>query len=94
MCVCILYTIILLYTVKLTQITYNSGILYYVYMGMLAIFCTNSINILAGVNGIEAGQSLVISSTVIVFNVIELGGYNTHHTLGCTYARLNLVRYA
>lgn len=26
----------------------NSGILYYVYMGMLAVFCTNAINILAG----------------------------------------------
>lgn len=27
-----------------------------VYMVMLTIFCTNSINILAGVNGLEAGQ--------------------------------------
>ena len=28
----------------------NSGIFYYVYMGMLAVFCTNAINILAGKN--------------------------------------------
>ena len=28
------------------------GILYYVYMGMLAVFCTNAINIYAGINGI------------------------------------------
>ena len=29
--------------------------IYYVYMGMLAIFCTNSINIYAGLNGLEVG---------------------------------------
>uniref|UniRef100_A0A4W3GHJ2 UDP-N-acetylglucosamine--dolichyl-phosphate N-acetylglucosaminephosphotransferase n=1 Tax=Callorhinchus milii TaxID=7868 RepID=A0A4W3GHJ2_CALMI len=56
------------------------GILYYVYMGMLAVFCTNAINILAGINGIEAGQSLVIASSIIVFNVIELNGdYKDDH---------------
>lgn len=29
---------------------------YMVYMGMLAVFCTNAINIYAGINGLEAGQ--------------------------------------
>ncbi|XP_001604731.1 UDP-N-acetylglucosamine--dolichyl-phosphate N-acetylglucosaminephosphotransferase [Nasonia vitripennis] len=52
----------------------NLGILYYVYMGMLAVFCTNAINILAGVNGLEVGQSLVIASSILVFNVVELFG--------------------
>ncbi|XP_067910129.1 UDP-N-acetylglucosamine--dolichyl-phosphate N-acetylglucosaminephosphotransferase [Heterodontus francisci] len=56
------------------------GILYYVYMGMLAVFCTNAINILAGINGIEAGQSLVISMSIIVFNLVELNGdYKDDH---------------
>lgn len=50
----------------------NLGVLYYVYMGMLAVFCTNAINILAGVNGLEVGQSLVIASSIIIFNCIEL----------------------
>ncbi|XP_056648406.1 UDP-N-acetylglucosamine--dolichyl-phosphate N-acetylglucosaminephosphotransferase [Diorhabda sublineata] len=50
------------------------GILYYVYMGMLAVFCTNAINILAGVNGLETGQSVVIALSIIIFNVIELFG--------------------
>lgn len=50
------------------------GILYYVYMGMLAVFCTNAINILAGINGLEAGQSLVIAASIIIFNVVELNG--------------------
>jgi UDP-N-acetylglucosamine--dolichyl-phosphate N-acetylglucosaminephosphotransferase len=31
------------------------GILYYVYMGLLAVFATNAINILAGINGLEGG---------------------------------------
>jgi UDP-N-acetylglucosamine--dolichyl-phosphate N-acetylglucosaminephosphotransferase len=31
------------------------GILYQLYMSMLAVFCTNSINIYAGINGIEVG---------------------------------------
>lgn len=48
------------------------GPLYYVYMGMLAVFCTNAINILAGINGLESGQSLVIAGSIMVFNVIEL----------------------
>jgi len=52
--------------------TINLGIFYYIYMGMLAVFCTNSINIYAGINGLEVGQSLIISLSVIVFNFIEL----------------------
>jgi len=50
------------------------GMLYYVYMGMLAVFCTNAINIIAGINGIEAGQGLVIACSVAVFNVLEYNG--------------------
>ncbi|XP_071958202.1 UDP-N-acetylglucosamine--dolichyl-phosphate N-acetylglucosaminephosphotransferase-like isoform X2 [Antedon mediterranea] len=48
--------------------------MYYVYMGMLGVFCTNAINILAGINGIEAGQSLVIGLSIVVFNCYELYG--------------------
>ncbi|EPY88035.1 UDP-N-acetylglucosamine--dolichyl-phosphate N-acetylglucosaminephosphotransferase [Vicugna pacos] len=56
------------------------GILYYVYMGLLAVFCTNAINILAGINGLEAGQSLVISASIIIFNLVELeGDYRDDH---------------
>ena len=50
------------------------GILYYVYMGMLAVFCTNAINILSGINGLETGQSFVIGISVLIFNFIELSG--------------------
>eukprot|EP01103_Thecamoeba_quadrilineata_P015300 TRINITY_DN4794_c0_g1_i1.p1 TRINITY_DN4794_c0_g1~~TRINITY_DN4794_c0_g1_i1.p1 ORF type:complete len:462 (-),score=31.47 TRINITY_DN4794_c0_g1_i1:23-1303(-) len=54
--------------------SFNLGVLYYVYMGMLAVFCTNAINILAGVNGVEAGQSLVIGFSIAIFNVLQLMG--------------------
>lgn len=39
---------------------------------MLAVFCTNAINILAGINGLEVGQSLIISLSIIIFNLIEM----------------------
>lgn len=48
------------------------GFLYYVYMGMLAVFCTNAINILAGINGLEVGQSIIIAASMAVFNLVEL----------------------
>ncbi|KAK9917197.1 hypothetical protein WJX75_001761 [Coccomyxa subellipsoidea] len=50
------------------------GLLYKVYMVMLVIFCTNAINILAGVNGLEAGQTFVIACAVAFHNIWELAG--------------------
>eukprot|EP00192_Tetraselmis_astigmatica_P012961 CAMPEP_0117655980 /NCGR_PEP_ID=MMETSP0804-20121206/4562_1 /TAXON_ID=1074897 /ORGANISM="Tetraselmis astigmatica, Strain CCMP880" /LENGTH=410 /DNA_ID=CAMNT_0005462355 /DNA_START=130 /DNA_END=1359 /DNA_ORIENTATION=- len=48
------------------------GILYKMYMLLLACFCTNSINILAGVNGLEAGQTLILGFAVLLHNLLEL----------------------
>ncbi|CCI49482.1 unnamed protein product [Albugo candida] len=48
------------------------GWLFYVYMAMMAVFCTNAINIYAGVNGLEAGQSCVIAFAVLIQNVVQL----------------------
>ncbi|KAK5954996.1 tunicamycin resistance protein [Knufia fluminis] len=45
----------------------NLGVFYYAYMSALSIFAPNSINIFAGINGIEVGQSLVIAG-LLVFN--------------------------
>ncbi|XP_063222315.1 UDP-N-acetylglucosamine--dolichyl-phosphate N-acetylglucosaminephosphotransferase isoform X2 [Bacillus rossius redtenbacheri] len=61
-------------------LTVDLGWLFYVYMGMLAVFCTNAINILAGVNGLEVGQSVVIACSVAAFNLVELFGglWRTH----------------
>lgn len=54
------------------------GIFYYVYMAMLVIFCTHTINILAGINGIEAGQSLVIALSVIVNDLLYIFDNNNY----------------
>lgn len=45
---------------------------YYIYMGALAIFCPNSINILAGINGIEVMQSIVIALLLIINDSLYL----------------------
>jgi UDP-N-acetylglucosamine--dolichyl-phosphate N-acetylglucosaminephosphotransferase len=43
---------------------YEAGWIYKLYMWLLAVFCTNSINIHAGLNGLEVGQTLVIAYAV------------------------------
>ncbi|KAI5955893.1 ALG7 [Candida jiufengensis] len=42
------------------------GIFYYVYMSAISIFSPNSINILAGVNGLEVGQSVILAIIFLV----------------------------
>jgi UDP-N-acetylglucosamine--dolichyl-phosphate N-acetylglucosaminephosphotransferase len=51
---------------------FNLGALYYVYMAGVAIFCPNSINILAGINGIEVSQSLVIAALLVLNDCLYL----------------------
>ncbi len=48
------------------------GALYYVYMAALCIFSPNSINILAGINGIEVSQSIVIAALLAFNDVLYL----------------------
>jgi len=48
------------------------GVFYLLYMGMLAVFCTNAINIYAGINGLEAGQSYVIGCSILLHNFLEI----------------------
>lgn len=66
------------------------GLLYYLYMVSLVVFCTNAINIYAGINGLEVGQSVVVALSVVVVNLLELdwrggskedvlGGDGKHH---------------
>ena len=54
------------------------GILYKVYMCLLSVFCTNSINILAGINGLEAGQSLIIGIFVVVHKLLVIRDVPLH----------------
>lgn len=48
------------------------GIFYYIYMLMFVIFCTNAINIYAGINGIEVGQTIVWTMTILLYNLVEI----------------------
>lgn len=48
------------------------GFFYYIYMLMFVIFCTNAINIYAGINGLEVGQTIVLTLTVVLYNLIEI----------------------
>ncbi|KAK0560753.1 tunicamycin resistance protein [Tilletia horrida] len=48
------------------------GPLYYLYISLLSTFCTNSINILAGINGVEVGQSLVIALSLVCNDLLYL----------------------
>jgi len=52
----------------------NLSFFFYIYMGTLAVFCTNAVNILAGINGLEVGQSLIIACFIVLFNFVQLQG--------------------
>lgn len=69
-------------------------------MGMLAVFCTNAINILAGINGLETGQSLIIAISISIFNVVELSGdcfqahlFSLHFMIPFIAVTLALLKY-
>ncbi|KAJ1964139.1 tunicamycin resistance protein, partial [Dipsacomyces acuminosporus] len=56
--------------------TIDLGVLYYVYIGLMAVFCTNAINILAGINGVEVGQSIVIALSIIAKDIANINSGN------------------
>eukprot|EP01041_Mallomonas_annulata_P000831 gene831-1618_t len=47
------------------------GFYFLIFMGLLAVFCTNAINILAGINGLECGQSYIIACSILFFKLYE-----------------------
>jgi UDP-N-acetylglucosamine--dolichyl-phosphate N-acetylglucosaminephosphotransferase len=62
------------------------GFLYYLYMAALSIFAPNSINILAGINGLEVGQSLVIAGLLILNSSLYLVPFPGNPVLSNGYA--------
>ena len=54
------------------------GFFYYVFLASLAVFATNAINILAGVNGLEVGQTVVLTGSLILNNIIQLSRLDRH----------------
>ncbi|KAG7120474.1 UDP-N-acetylglucosamine--dolichyl-phosphate N-acetylglucosaminephosphotransferase like protein [Verticillium longisporum] len=51
---------------------FNLGPLYYFYMACVAMFCPQSINMLAGINGIEVSQCLVVSLLLALNDALYL----------------------
>ncbi|AMD21310.1 HER031Cp [Eremothecium sinecaudum] len=52
--------------------TINLGWAYYAYMASMSIFCSNSINILAGINGLEVLQSIVLGIVCLCNDTIYM----------------------
>jgi UDP-N-acetylglucosamine--dolichyl-phosphate N-acetylglucosaminephosphotransferase len=52
------------------------GIFYYIFLAMLSVFGTNAINILAGLNGLEVGQSMVIAAASIVNLLVQMNRHS------------------
>eukprot|EP01055_Gregarina_sp_Pseudo9_P005132 Gregarina_sp_Pseudo_9__5131@NODE_540_length_2608_cov_12_461269_g510_i0_p1_GENE_NODE_540_length_2608_cov_12_461269_g510_i0NODE_540_length_2608_cov_12_461269_g510_i0_p1_ORF_typecomplete_len412_score70_79Glycos_transf_4/PF00953_21/0_41Glycos_transf_4/PF00953_21/1e42Mtp/PF03821_16/6_7e02Mtp/PF03821_16/7_4e02Mtp/PF03821_16/0_074_NODE_540_length_2608_cov_12_461269_g510_i0371272 len=71
-------------------IVFELGVLYNVYMACLIIFCSNAINIYAGLNGLEVGQSIIIGGFICLHNTIEVltneanSTAAVHHNLSLT----------
>lgn len=66
------------------------GVLFVFFLWALIVFATNSINILAGVNGLEVGQSVVVSGSMIAYNLIQMsrGRIEVEHQLVSIYILL------
>lgn len=56
----------------------NLGWIYYVYMAAVSIFCPNSINMLAGINGVEVAQSLVIAILLLINDSLYLSPFTPY----------------
>jgi UDP-N-acetylglucosamine--dolichyl-phosphate N-acetylglucosaminephosphotransferase len=48
------------------------GHFFSIYMILIIIFCAQAINIFAGINGLEAGQSYIIGCSILIFNLCEI----------------------
>lgn len=59
----------------------NLGVLYYCYMASVSIFCPNSINILAGINGLEVGQTIIVAILLLFNDFYYIVGYFFENTL-------------
>ncbi|KAH9868936.1 hypothetical protein J1614_008011 [Plenodomus biglobosus] len=57
---------------------FDLGWLYYAYMASISIFSPNSINILAGINGIEVAQSVVIAVLIVGNDMLYLSPFTSY----------------
>lgn len=62
-----------------------------IYMGMLAVFCTNAVNIYAGINGLEAGQVLFLLFMYSPKLKVEPWLYTSMYFMICAWPMYNVV---
>ena len=63
-------SVVFTFPINLLIESIDLGILFYLYIILLGIYCTNTINIYAGINGLEVGQSIIAAaSLLIIFGV-------------------------
>lgn len=54
------------YPISLVVEQVDIGPLFLLYITLLGIYCTNTINIYAGINGLEVGQSVVAAGSLLI----------------------------
>lgn len=71
------------------------GFLFKIYLTMLSVFCTNAINIYAGINGLEVGQTLIITFSLILYNLFEIknGSYGVQYVEGHVISLYILIMF-
>ena len=52
--------------------TVDLGLIYYAILAFQSVFATMAINVYAGVNGLESGQSVILGLSIVVFNLVNL----------------------
>jgi len=57
---------------KFLSSSLNIGKAYYIYIMLYTVFVPNSINIHAGLNGLEVGQCIIIGSAITLYNTMKL----------------------
>ena len=54
------------YPISLVIEQIDIGSFFLFYITLLGIYCTNTINIYAGINGLEAGQTIVAAASLLI----------------------------
>lgn len=70
------------------------GFLQYIYLSLLSVFCSNSINIYAGINGLETGQTALISLALMGFNSMYVSSkFSTPFQTGHAFSYVILLPF-
>ena len=69
------------------------GSWFLLFMGLQSVFCTNAINIYAGINGLECGQSYIIACSLLFFKMYEITYIHNNNIENELYAILMICPF-